>query len=317
MRPRPGVASGGEGGGASEPVEAGAAGAPPLSAAPPLELASGQASPMDLTQDEQDLYFTAADGVHRCAKSGEPDWLRKVTDGSELGHLVVDDTWAYFADSAGSRIAKVEKAGGFAQTVVSADAPFALATDGSLLYYGSAAGVFSVGKDGSGIRQLYQAAGASKDAILDIAVTENDVVFGDAEARAIFACSKDGSTEPRELAKLSGEVTGLVVVDDVAYFRELAGGTGLLASIGLTLGERRDLLTDEPGPAGIAAGLDRVFFANHVPGAAEVRHYAVSGAAVSSLASGRSSVHALVADAAAVYWTEPAAGKVMKLSLVP
>jgi hypothetical protein len=272
---------------------------------------------MDLTQDEQDLYFTAADGVHRCAKSGEPAWLRKVTDGSELGHLVVDDDWVYFADGAGARIAKVEKAGGFAQTVVSVDAPFALATDGTALFYGSAAGVFSVGKDGSGVRQLYRAAGAQTHAIQDIAVAQDEVVFGDAEGRAIFALSKDGSDEPRELAKLAGEVTGIVVLDGVAYLREGAGGTGLLVSVGLTTGERRELLSDEPGPTGIAAASGRVFFAHDVPDAAELRQYDLPGGAEHTIASGRSSVHALVADAAAVYFTEPSAGKVMKVTLVP
>jgi hypothetical protein len=311
---RPGLSSGGSDGDGGETV---GAGAPATGPEPPLELATGQASPSDLTQDEQDLYFTAADGVHRCAKSGEPDWLRKVTDGSELGQLVVDDTWVYFADGAGSRIAKVEKVGGLAQTVVSVDGPFAVATDGSLLYYGAAVGVFSVSKDGSGVRQLHQTAAARPDAIKDIAVTEHDIVFGDSEARAIFACAKDGSAAPRELSKLTGEVTGVTILDDTAYLRERVSSSGLLAAVGLSTGERRDLLADEPGPAGIAAGLGRVFFANDSPDAAELRQYDLLSGRVTSIVSGLASVHALVADAAAVYWTEPSAGRVMKISLTP
>ncbi len=317
VRPRSSSGSGGSDGGAGETVDAGAAGASATSYEPPLELATGQASPRYLTQDEDDLYFTAADGVHRCAKSGEPAWLRQVTDGSELGQLVVDDTWVYFADGAGSRIAKVEKAGGFAQTVVSVDGPFALTSDDNLLYYGSAAGVFSVNKDGSGVRQLYQGTAARPDAIQDIALTESDVVFGDSEARAIFACPIDGSAAPRELTKLTGEVTGLSILDDTAYFRERVDGSGLFARVGLSAGERLDLLTDEDGAAGVAVSSGRVLFAKNVPGAGEVRQYDVLGAHVSSVASGRSSVQALVADAAAVYWTEPTTGKIMKVSFGP
>jgi len=94
-------------------------------------------------------------------------------------------------------------------------------------------------------------------------------------------------------------------------------GSGLLASIGLSTVERRDLLTDEPGPAGIAPGVGRVFYANDIADAAELRQYDLLSGRASSIASGRSSVHALVADAAAVYWTEPSAGKVMKVSLTP
>lgn len=281
----------------------------------PVELASGQERPTSLAQDDDDLYWTAADGVHRGAKSGEPAWLMKVTAGTELHGLVVDDTWVYFADAANARIAKVEKQGGFAQAVVSADAPFALASDGRALFYGTAAGgVFSVEKDGSGVRQLYQREVSQLGDIADLAVAGDYLVFGDTQARRVFAVPKDGSAAALELAKVTTAVFGVAVLDSMVYFREGSQTAGVLASVPLNGGARTDLLLDEPGAGALVAADGRMFFANDVVGAARLRAFDVDASEAVTLAAARSSVGALQIDSVAIYFTEPEAGKVMKVA---
>jgi hypothetical protein len=279
---------------------------------PPIELASGIESPGSLAQDEDDLYFTAADGVYRCAKSGEPTWFKKVTDGMSLGQLVVDDTWVYFVDGGRSGISKVEKAGGLAQNVVAADSPSALASDGTLLFYSAAAGVFSVNKDGSGVRQLYVSASPAPDSIYAIATAGTTLVFGDNLGRGIFAVEQAGGAAPRQLTKVTQSVWGVAVTANVVVFREGSGGAGLLATVPLAGGERQDRLTNEPGPSGVAAADGRVYFADNVPGAAEIKELNLSTDESGTLATQRAAAMALQVDAGFVYWTEPSSGKLVR-----
>ncbi len=288
-------------------------GAGPVEPRPAQTLATAEA-PWDLTQDEEDLYFTAADGVYRCAKSGEAAWFRKVTDGAQLFDLVVDDAWVYFADGQNARIAKVEKSGGLAQSVVSVDKPFALASDGTQLFY-SAAGsaVFSVQKDGSGVRELYRGPDADPQSIYEIVTTDVEVVFGHSEGRGIFAVPGDRHSEPRQLAGITGQTYGLFALEGLVYFREGIGADGVLASVDLLGGARQDLLTGELGPSGVAAADGLVFFGNDVASASMLREYDVDRASVRSLATVLASVHALVVDASGIYWTDPSAGRVLRL----
>lgn len=315
VQPRRDSPSGGTNGGDGAANQSGAAGGGG-STAEVIALAADQAMPRYLTQDADDLYFTTADGVHRCAKSGEPSWLRKVTDGTELGRLVVDEAWVYFADPANSRVAKVEKAGGLAQSVVSAEAPFALATDGAALFYGALSGVFSVNKDGTGVRQLYESTATTAGAIADLVTTESEVIFSDSEARGLFAVSKLGDATPRLLSKLTGEVTGIAVFGESVFFRERVSSGGVLAVTAASSETRRDLLTDEAGPAGLAAGNGQIFFVNDLPLVAELRRYDVAGDEAVTIVAGRPSLAAVAVDDSAVYWTEPTAGRVMKLNIV-
>lgn len=302
-------------GAAGQPFSGEGGGGQPSAVEEPTALAVGFKGLRGLAQDEDDLYFTAADGVHRCAKSGEPDWLLKVADGFNLGQLVVDDAWVYFVDAEQARIAKVEKRGGYAQTVVVTEGPFSLASDDSSLFYGSSAGgVFRVGKDGSGVAQIYRGPAGSPQSIHSLVVVGSEIIFGHSSARGVFAVPKDGTANARQLTQVTQSVFGLAASGSTVYFREGNSTEGVLSSVPLLGGVRTDLLLDEPGPAGATGDQDYVFFTTQVQDIASVKEYQITSATQRSLAQGRTSADAVQFDPTSIYWTEPAAGQVLKLS---
>ncbi len=278
-----------------------------------VTLAETPPSALNLVLDTDDVYWTANDGLYRTAKSGGAEWFKKIAEGSSLSGLAIDEQWVYFADAANQRVAKVEKAGGYPQTVVSTEGPFAVALDAGTLFYGSSTGkVFRVNTDGSGVRELASLTGTRPEAIWSVWGGATELFFGDSDARGIFAVAKDGSTAARLVAKTTRDVFGVAGDAESLFFREGDGSDGTLSAVPAG-GEASAVLTGEVSPAGVAVDSGSVYFVAG-SGGSMIRRYDRASKRVSSLAEGRASARSLAVDDVALYWTEFGSGRVSKLA---
>jgi len=169
-----------------------------------------------------------------------------------------------------------------------------------------------VNKDGSGVRQLATLTASRPEAIWEVYVNATDVVFGNSDARGVFAVAKDGSSPARMLTKTTRDVFGLTGDATAVFFREGDASVGLLSSVTIA-GVRSDLLSTEPSPGSLAVDDSSVYFVAGA-GGSQIRRYDRVSTQVSTIADGRAQAYSVRVDGSAVYWTEAGTGDVLKLA---